>query len=464
MTLPPGAGGDARRAPVGWARLVDEARDEASGGGAPSREREGATDAGPAPPGTAPAPQGPDAPAVRVFLVLFSAYVATRGWRAESVLSALMGLAMFFGPLRRWAALVAFAHYLTPGVGRLATAPFLAGNHEYLEALFLLIVALEPGRDGPGRVLLRRTLVAVAVALVFLSGVQKVVHRSYVRGDFFTQCYAEPTKFSKLFNALVSDEERETAVAYRADLAFFVREVREGVLDEAPPRPARIVWISRVLCWGTLAGELLLPWMLLARGARRRKVGAALLIAFFAAVEAVAREWTFGWLVLCLLVPFFFERDAGGASPEPSLRSRPGLRAVAVLVWTWPFAHMYLALAHDLSPWKLAGFGMYSIPGRMGSLALEIRHGEREYRPRTPRDRQEAERYEETAYALRNVPFSSAPARELAHAVQERTPEGVARPDVRIRVTTIRLDRELDRYRATMRTWTYDESGKRVLP
>ena len=128
---------------------------------------------------------------------------------------------------------------------------------------------------------------------------------------------------SKLFNAVVSEEERSAAVDFRADYAFFVREGREGVLDVPPPRPPTIVWSSRVLCWATLVGELVLPWLLLAQSARRRKVGVVLLLAFFAAVEAVAHEWTFGLLVLCMLVPVFFEREdargplAAGASSSP---------------------------------------------------------------------------------------------------------------------------------------------------
>ncbi|NOT31098.1 MAG: hypothetical protein HOP15_11675 [Planctomycetes bacterium] len=395
--------------------------------------------------------------AARVFGLLFSAYMVARGWRSQSVLLGLVGLALFFGPLRRWAALVALAYYLTPGLGRLGSEPFLAGNHEYLEALFLLILALEPGRDAVGRVHLGRTVGAVAVALVFLSGVQKVAHGAYVRGDFFTQCYAQPTKFSKLFDPFVSAEERDAARDFRGAFGFFSREVREGVLDMPPPRPPVVAWVSRSLCWATLAAELLLPWLLLAHRARERKLGAALLIAFFAAVEAAAREWMFGGLVLCLLLPVFFERDLAPTSLTSGTgrRSTLALRALVVLVCTWPFVHMYLAFAHDLSPWKLAGFGMYTLPARVGALSVEIRQGNSEFRPRRPRDGSEAERYEETSYALRNVPFSSAAARDLARWVQERTPKGALRPEVRIRATTVRLDREIDRYRSTMRAWTY---------
>ncbi len=410
-----------------------------------------------------PAPAAPAVPAARAFLLFFAAYMVARGFRSESLLFGLTGLAMFFGPLRRWAALVALAYYLTPGYGRLASEPFLAGNHEFLEALFLLVVALEPGRDFAGRVLLRRTLGSIAIALLFFSGVQKVVHGAYLRGDFFTQCYVQPTKFSKLFDAFVTAEERDTARGFRLAFEAFSHEVREGVLDIPPPRPPAVEWISRASCWATLAAELLLPWALLARRARTRRVAAALLIAFFAAVEAAAREWMFGALVLCLLLPVFFERDdpAGSLAPPSLARGTRrctalALRAVVALVCTWPFVHMFLALQYDLSPWKLAGFGMYTLPARVGALSVEIRFAGEDYRPRKARDPSEGERYEETSYALRNVPFSSAAARDLARWVQERMPKGAPRPAVRIRATTVRLDREIDRYRSTMRTWTYD--------
>ena len=37
----------------------------------------------------------------------------------------------------------------------------------------------------------------------------------------------------------------------------------------------------------------------------------------------------------------------------------------------WPCVHMALAKGFDMSPWKLAGWGMYAAP-RLGSLGMEV--------------------------------------------------------------------------------------------
>ena len=48
-----------------------------------------------------------------------------------------------------------------------------------------------------------------------------------------------------------------------------------------------------------------------------------------------------------------------------------GLRVVMTI---WPLAHIGLVFAYDVSPWKLAGWGMYSAP-RMDSYGMEIYGG-----------------------------------------------------------------------------------------
>ena len=41
------------------------------------------------------------------------------------------------------------------------------------------------------------------------------------------------------------------------------------------------------------------------------------------------------------------------------------------LLTLWPAVHVFLAVRYDLSPWKLAGWGMYASP-RFGPLGVEI--------------------------------------------------------------------------------------------
>jgi len=392
----------------------------------------------------------PAAPGLSLALALFAALLLARAWLAGSVLVALAAPLLLFAPTRRWGALLALAHYVAPfGIGRLLRAPFSAANHEFLEAWILLLVALLPGRDAMGRAALRRALGVVLLGLVLASGVQKVAHGVYPRGEYFTLAYAEPTKFNGLLDALVSAEERDDVRAYRASFERLRREARPGVLDRAPPRPAVILAVSAALSWATLAAELLLPLLLLRPG--RRRLGAAVLLAFFVGVEAAAREWMFGGLVAILLVPFLAERSDAPPAPAPvPLAARVAL----ALFCAWPLLHVGLALTTDLSPWKLGGFGMYAVPARWGAIAVETRApGERAFTPRPPPSERERYRYEHAGAVLRNVPFASSAATSLAESIRAQGPPGAPPCEVRIRVTTMRYDRARDRHVATERVW-----------
>jgi len=44
---------------------------------------------------------------------------------------------------------------------------------------------------------------------------------------------------------------------------------------------------------------------------------------------------------------------------------------VLAVFTVWPFVHMYLVSTYDLSPWKLAGWGMYAAP-RPNYRGMEI--------------------------------------------------------------------------------------------
>ena len=47
-----------------------------------------------------------------------------------------------------------------------------------------------------------------------------------------------------------------------------------------------------------------------------------------------------------------------------------------IALTAWPAVHVGLAKAFDLSPWKLAGWGMYAAP-RLGSLGMEVFYREK---------------------------------------------------------------------------------------
>jgi hypothetical protein len=51
------------------------------------------------------------------------------------------------------------------------------------------------------------------------------------------------------------------------------------------------------------------------------------------------------------------------------------VHAALVLLTVWPAVHLGLVARYDLSPWKLAGWGMYSAP-RFGLIGMEV-YGQR---------------------------------------------------------------------------------------
>jgi len=60
----------------------------------------------------------------------------------------------------------------------------MAGNHRYLEAAFALAFAVLDDEDGPEQVLLLRSLRYMVLVVLFYSGLQKLVHGYWLRGQF----------------------------------------------------------------------------------------------------------------------------------------------------------------------------------------------------------------------------------------------------------------------------------------
>ncbi len=53
-------------------------------------------------------------------------------------------------------------------------------------------------------------------------------------------------------------------------------------------------------------------------------------------------------------------------------RTKSAVLAAALAALTlWPLVHLWLVARYDVSPWKLAGWGMYSVP-RSRSLGMEV--------------------------------------------------------------------------------------------
>jgi hypothetical protein len=121
-------------------------------------------------------------------------------------------------------------------------------------------------------------------------------------------------------------------------------------------------------------------------------------------------------------------------------RSKTTVVAAALAALTvWPVVHLWLVARYDVSPWKLAGWGMYSAP-RSRSLGMEIfgraRGGALEHLTQpTPDTRTLASQYLERHRWLRKLVRPAA----LAAAI------GVERPhwdEVKVVVFEPDLDRE----------------------
>jgi hypothetical protein len=406
-----------------------------------------------------------------LFLTVFGAYLAGRGWYYRDAVTAgldyglLLPAALLLLPsvTRRWAALGA----LVVEAGFIAEHVWILSNHGWLEALLLVLLVFVPGRDRRGRALCVRALMAIFVIVVFWTGVKKVMHGLYLNGDFFALVASQPGKFFERSALLVSEDAHAQLRAFQEALRSFAWKGVPGVLELEPPRPWPLAAVSWLLCYGALLGELVLPVLLCFR--RTRAASAVGLIVFFLAVEALALEWhfallVFGFLLLFLpLPPWGWGRrgeararrgaSAEQASPARSGASRAQLGAVVALIAVltlWPVGQYVLTRTHALNPWKLCGFAMYTVPGRFKASKVYVRlRGEDAWRrykltlPGAPRNRIEAK-----LRALVHAPFASGEAVKLAAAVRSHL-EALGRDAeaVQVRSRYAEYDRELDRFR-----------------
>ena len=131
---------------------------------------------------------------LRAFGVLLSLVVCTEYWtkylnRVDDVgaativvlaLVTLVTVPVLLGRLRR----PAFAGLALLQIWYVVRLFPMAGNHRYLEAGFFGLLALLDDDDGPERMLLLRSLRFMTVIVLFYSGVQKLVHGYWFRGQF----------------------------------------------------------------------------------------------------------------------------------------------------------------------------------------------------------------------------------------------------------------------------------------
>lgn len=167
------------------------------------------------------------------------------------------------------------------------------GNHAYLELYFLLLLALLRPDDAAERRLLMRALRWLVCLVLFTSGLQKVVHGYYFRGQYLTYSLWIET-FRPVLALLLSAGEYARLTSFRS-------EVGAGPYLTSSPLlllVANAVWIA----------ELGLPLLLL--WPRTRRVAVAATLALLAGIEVAAREMFFG-LVFTNGVLLFLPRPLG---------------------------------------------------------------------------------------------------------------------------------------------------------
>jgi hypothetical protein len=188
---------------------------------------------------------------------------------------------------------VAFAVLAATQVTVIAAEFPATGNHAYLELYVLLLLALLRPDDPAERPLLMGSLRWLVCLVLFASGVQKIAHGYYFRGQYLAYSSWIET-FRPVLAQLVSRDEY-------VRLTSFPTEIGAGPYLVASPLllvVSNAVWVA----------ELSLPLALLWLPARRFAVAGTLLL--LCGIEIAAREVFFG-LVFANGVLLFLPRPLG---------------------------------------------------------------------------------------------------------------------------------------------------------
>jgi hypothetical protein len=196
------------------------------------------------------------------------------------------------------AALLGLAPWLRMRMTRIATLLLLAqvvvtfpitANHVFLEVLVMALLAfLDESREDES-VLLLRSLRGMTVIFFFYTGLQKVLYGTYFDGQFLGWVTASQDRFAWLFQHVIDP----------AELA----RLREQGTGQAGTGPFTVdstlfVVMSNAVYVFEMGAALLLLWP------RTRAATAIASILFVVAIEAGAREFVFGAMMIGLLMLF----------------------------------------------------------------------------------------------------------------------------------------------------------------
>lgn len=151
-------------------------------------------------------------------------------------------------------------------------------NHAYMLALIFGLFTLFDIRDPVERAWLIGTCKWILLVVLFYSGLQKLLHGYYANGEFFAYAIVEHDHFRKFFGLLLptGEMERLTALELQRGQGPFRLHSTPGVL------------LSRA----AYTSEMVLPFFLLYDRTRTLAVAATILM--IAAIQAAAREFSFG--------------------------------------------------------------------------------------------------------------------------------------------------------------------------
>ena len=162
-----------------------------------------------------------------------------------------------------------------------------SANHVFLEFLCLALIGLVDASRGHERELAIKAGRWIVIIVLFYSGLQKLVHGYYFDGPFLAFATATDDRFAFLFRHFLPAAEFDRLLAmgdeslgmgpYRVDSAIFVA-------------------ISNI----TYVSEIVIPILMVIR--KTRAFATILAVLFVVVVEAGAREFLFGTLIINLLL------------------------------------------------------------------------------------------------------------------------------------------------------------------
>jgi hypothetical protein len=231
--------------------------------------------------------------------------------QATLFLASLVALGLALAPRLAWASAPVAAAIVGGAVARYA--PDIA-NHTFLLFLALATLALFPGRDTTERILALSSLRWLAAIVLFGTGVQKILHGTYVHGEFLAYQIASGERFATLFRwALPAEEfERLRALAptgeHLTDATVLPATLTLGSGPYRFTSPFALLVSNVVYLF-----EMTAPVLMLVR--RTRAVAAVATVVFLAFIEVGAREIMFGILFVNLVLLFLRENWNGRLLP-----------------------------------------------------------------------------------------------------------------------------------------------------